>query len=182
MGLIPRKLGGPNAGLSDPYNARHSSVSWNLMVGKNPLWVAKQHGHSVQTMLEVYAAWTEGAKEHQHRSPGLPQICHQYTTRAPEARRNCGTRDSGEERGIRETPPLSLELSPGIPLSSDAEPGLRSQQAGSSVASRGLVGPCGYLRALAECDLVGNPAMAFPPNFDLEPPVHVKFHRASPGH
>ncbi len=33
------------------------------MVGKNPLWVAKQHGHSVQTMLEVYTAWTEGAKE-----------------------------------------------------------------------------------------------------------------------
>ena len=33
------------------------------MIGKNPLWVAKQHGHSVQTMLEVYAAWTEGAKE-----------------------------------------------------------------------------------------------------------------------
>jgi hypothetical protein len=23
----------------------------------------EQHGHSVQTMLEVYAAWTEGAKE-----------------------------------------------------------------------------------------------------------------------
>lgn len=22
------------------------------MVGKNPLWVAKQHSHSVQTMLE----------------------------------------------------------------------------------------------------------------------------------
>ena len=47
----------------EPYNARHSSVSWNLMIGKNPLWVAKQHGHSVQTMLEVYAAWTEGTKE-----------------------------------------------------------------------------------------------------------------------
>ena len=45
----------------DPYNARHSSVSWNPMTGKKPLWVAKQHGHSVQTMLEVYAAWTEGA-------------------------------------------------------------------------------------------------------------------------
>ena len=28
-----------------PYTARHSSVSWNLMVGKNVLWVAKQHGH-----------------------------------------------------------------------------------------------------------------------------------------
>ena len=45
------------------YNARHSTVSWNLMVGKNPLWVAKQHGHSVQTMLDTYAAWTEGAQE-----------------------------------------------------------------------------------------------------------------------
>jgi len=47
----------------EAYNARHSSVSWNLMVGKNPLWVAKQHGHSVQTMLDTYAAWTEGARE-----------------------------------------------------------------------------------------------------------------------
>jgi integrase len=46
-----------------PYTARHSSVSWNLMAGKNPLWVAKQHGHSVSTMLRVYAAWAEGAVE-----------------------------------------------------------------------------------------------------------------------
>jgi hypothetical protein len=41
--------------------ARHSSVSWNLMLGKNPLEVAEQHGHSVPTMLAVYARWTEGA-------------------------------------------------------------------------------------------------------------------------
>jgi hypothetical protein len=33
------------------------------MIGKNPLWVARQHGHSVRTMLEVYAAWAEGAVE-----------------------------------------------------------------------------------------------------------------------
>jgi integrase len=46
-----------------PYCARHSSVSWNLMVGKNPLWVAKQHGHSVTTMFRVYTAWAEGALE-----------------------------------------------------------------------------------------------------------------------
>jgi len=26
----------------EPYNARHSSVSWNLMLGKNLLWVSKQ--------------------------------------------------------------------------------------------------------------------------------------------
>jgi integrase len=46
-----------------PYCARHSSVSWELMIGKKPLWVAKQHGHSITTMLTVYAAWTEGAVE-----------------------------------------------------------------------------------------------------------------------
>ena len=46
-----------------PYSARHSSVSWSLMVGKNPLWVAKQHGHSICTMLRVYAAWAEAAVE-----------------------------------------------------------------------------------------------------------------------
>jgi len=46
-----------------PYTARHSSVSWNLMLGKNVLWVAKQHGHSIITMLRIYAAWTEGAVE-----------------------------------------------------------------------------------------------------------------------
>ncbi len=46
-----------------PYTARHSSVSWNLMVGKNPLWVAKQHGHSIATTLRVYAAWADGAIE-----------------------------------------------------------------------------------------------------------------------
>ncbi|MDB6084820.1 MAG: hypothetical protein JWN43_2701, partial [Gammaproteobacteria bacterium] len=46
-----------------PYTARHSSMSWNLMVGKNVLWVAKQHGHSIVTMLRIYAAWAEGAVE-----------------------------------------------------------------------------------------------------------------------
>jgi len=46
-----------------PYAARHSSVSWNLMMGKKPLWVAKQHGHSLETMLRSYGAWAEGAVE-----------------------------------------------------------------------------------------------------------------------
>jgi integrase len=36
LGLRPRA----------PYKARHSFITWNLMIGKNPLWVAKQHGHS----------------------------------------------------------------------------------------------------------------------------------------
>lgn len=33
------------------------------MIGRNPLWVAKQHGHSLLTMLRVYAAWTADALE-----------------------------------------------------------------------------------------------------------------------
>jgi hypothetical protein len=42
--------------------ARHTSVSWNLMLGRNPLLV-EEHGHRITTMLSVYAAWTEGAVE-----------------------------------------------------------------------------------------------------------------------
>jgi hypothetical protein len=33
------------------------------MMGRNPLWVAKQHGHSISTMLSIYAAWVDGALE-----------------------------------------------------------------------------------------------------------------------
>ncbi len=33
------------------------------MLGKNLLWVAKQHGHSVEVMLRMYAAWLQGATE-----------------------------------------------------------------------------------------------------------------------
>src|SRR5271157_4629276 len=46
-----------------PYHARHSSVTWQLMLGRNLLWVAKQHGHSVEVMLRTYAAWLEGATD-----------------------------------------------------------------------------------------------------------------------
>ena len=46
-----------------PYSARHTSVSWNLMIGKNPLFVSRQHGHSVTTMWRTYAAWMDGALE-----------------------------------------------------------------------------------------------------------------------
>ena len=43
-----------------PYKARHSFITWNLMIGENPLWVAKQHGHSAHLMLDVYANWLDG--------------------------------------------------------------------------------------------------------------------------
>jgi hypothetical protein len=33
------------------------------MVGKNPLYVSRQHGHSVETMWRTYSAWMDGAVE-----------------------------------------------------------------------------------------------------------------------
>jgi hypothetical protein len=45
-----------------PYNGRHTFISWRLMKGDNPLLVALEDGHSVETMLRTYAAWIKGAK------------------------------------------------------------------------------------------------------------------------
>jgi len=135
----------------EPYNARHSSVSWNLMIGKNPLWVAKQHGHSVQTMLEVYAAWTEGAKESDieaikramESSAGLPvrgavatargprqspRICHQYATSEGRARAKCSANRGKDWRRERDSNPRRAfdpyALSRGAP--STTRPSLRA--------------------------------------------------------
>ena len=38
-------------------------MTWELMLGKNLLWVAKQHGHSVEVMLRMYASWLDGATD-----------------------------------------------------------------------------------------------------------------------
>ena len=46
-----------------PYVARHSFVSWNLMIGRNPVRLAQLHGHSLVTMLSTYAAWPKSARE-----------------------------------------------------------------------------------------------------------------------
>jgi hypothetical protein len=37
--------------------------SWSLMINKNILKLAQEDGHSVQTMLNTYAAWTKGATQ-----------------------------------------------------------------------------------------------------------------------
>lgn len=44
----------------EPYQARHSSVTWHLLIGSNPLWVAAQHGHSTSVMFKNYAKWLRG--------------------------------------------------------------------------------------------------------------------------
>jgi hypothetical protein len=33
------------------------SVTWQLMLEKNLLWFAKQHGDSVEVIRRMYAAW-----------------------------------------------------------------------------------------------------------------------------
>jgi integrase len=74
-----------------PYKARHSFITWNLMIGKNALWVAKQHGHSAHLMLDVYANWIEGADASQiatieQAMQRSPAIRHQHGTSAERAR------------------------------------------------------------------------------------------------
>jgi hypothetical protein len=57
------------------------------MIGRNPLWVAKQHGHSAYLMLDVYANWLDGTEapeiarieQAMQRSPA---VWHQHGTSA----------------------------------------------------------------------------------------------------
>lgn len=51
------KLAG--VGYREPYQCRHSSVSWKLMAGLNQFKIARSHGHAPATMYKVYAHWVE---------------------------------------------------------------------------------------------------------------------------
>jgi len=89
-----------------PYCARHSSVSW------------KQHGHSVRTMLEVYAPWADGAVESdvtaRRRSIDLP-IC-EASRPARTSAAACAATIPGDSRGTAAGPEvqrLALDLAPG---------------------------------------------------------------------
>lgn len=44
-----------------PKECRDTSVTLALMAGADPVWVAKQHGHSLQVMMRDYAKWIPGA-------------------------------------------------------------------------------------------------------------------------
>lgn len=41
----------------EPYNCRHTCATQWIMAGANPVFVAKQLGHSVQMTLTIYAKW-----------------------------------------------------------------------------------------------------------------------------
>ena len=58
---VLHKLAGVN--YREPYQCRHSSVSWKLMAGENFMKVAKNHGHSLATMLKTYAHWVDSDSE-----------------------------------------------------------------------------------------------------------------------
>lgn len=45
------------------YNARHTRASLGVMAGQKPAWLAKQLGHSIQTLLHVYAKWIDGPED-----------------------------------------------------------------------------------------------------------------------
>ncbi len=47
----------------EPYQCRHSSVSWKIMAGENLMKISKNHGHGMATMLKTYAHWVESDSE-----------------------------------------------------------------------------------------------------------------------
>jgi integrase len=48
LSVTTARVAGVDRRYRKPYAARHSSESWNLMIGRNPLSVAKRHGHSTK--------------------------------------------------------------------------------------------------------------------------------------
>jgi hypothetical protein len=44
-----------------PKECRDTSVTLALQAGADPVWVAKQHGHSLTVMMKDYAKWIPGA-------------------------------------------------------------------------------------------------------------------------
>jgi integrase len=46
-----------------PYAARHSCMTWHLLIGKDKLWCSKTFGHGVEVMFKMYAAWIDGTTE-----------------------------------------------------------------------------------------------------------------------
>jgi integrase len=114
-----------------PYHARHSSVTWALMLGKNLLWVAKQHGHSVEVMLRMYAAWIEGATEADIQTIRNALVARPKVSPSPFAL--AITEDSARQILIR---PLTSPVSASRSASTRGEKRLTVEKAQKKVAER----------------------------------------------
>jgi integrase len=52
-----------------PYDLRHSFVALLLAAGRQPLWIAKQAGHSLAVLLSTYAHLIDEFAEHERVDP-----------------------------------------------------------------------------------------------------------------
>jgi hypothetical protein len=127
-----------------PYCARHSSVSWDLMIGRNPLWVAKQHGHSTTTMLRVYAAWAEGAVESDIKAikrAMRPDPTHTPAASKPGGRRTAAQRRAGPRRSRPQASPSHLAVDLAVrPGSGNVSAGAAKDSTGGERGIRTLEG------------------------------------------
>lgn len=60
----------------NPYQTRHTFATLNLMAGANPMWVARQMGHTTMKMLlEVYSRWIDQADKSRERGKIEALLC-----------------------------------------------------------------------------------------------------------
>ncbi|MBT9614459.1 MAG: tyrosine-type recombinase/integrase [Burkholderiales bacterium] len=88
------------------YNTRHTYATLSLMAGANPMWVARQLGHtSMKMLLEVYAKWIDDSDDSRERNkmdllfanaPSPPQ-----NEVSQEGKLNENKTGTGGEGGIR---------------------------------------------------------------------------------
>ena len=74
-----------------PYNTRHTFATLNLMAEANPIWVARQMGHSTMKMLlENYSRWIDLADKQREKSKIEQLLSGKYANSVPKKKRRNG--------------------------------------------------------------------------------------------
>jgi len=71
-----------------PYDLRHSFVSLRLAEGRQPVWIAKQAGHSLRVLLSTYAHLIDEYAERESVDPEVEIAKARKTMSAPRGRRS----------------------------------------------------------------------------------------------